>query len=182
MIAVASKVAKLYARRCWRADEDDLRQEALVVAQAALRTFDPTKGLPFAAYAWRACAQRLARYLWRSGSPVSAPDHHVRELRGLHGASLEMSEYVDLGSHVGELLDDHRWHSRVREQLTFLFQQTEDAHVAARTLLDDEQSSVVAAEAGIPVARVYRITARAKKLLAASARLHELHTERNTPE
>jgi len=180
--SVAARAAKIYARRCWWAEEDDLRQEALAVAHASRRTFDERVGVPFSAYAWRACVLHLARYLWRNGAPVSAPDHRLRELRGAHRSSL--SEYVDLGPNVGALIDDHRWHLRVREQLTFLLQQhgEGDARVASRTLLDEEKAAAVAADEGIPVTRVYRIAARAKRLLAANALLHELHTERNEPE
>lgn len=176
---VAAQASWRYARRCFWAEQDDLEQEAMVAAYAALGTWDRKVGVPFAAYAWRACILHLRKYLWRNTAPVNAPETRFDSLRGLHRVELEEAHHADPGAWTDELLADAEWKQRVREQLDFVLRagQGDEAAVALRTLLDDVKPADVAVEFSLPIAEVYRITTRARRILRSNAMLLDLMKE-----
>lgn len=87
--AVAGRAARWYKRRCWWAEEEDLRQEAWRACVQASRTFDPERGTPEEAYLWYAAVYAVRLYVLRQSAPVSAAKNRAQELRGVMRAPLE---------------------------------------------------------------------------------------------
>ena len=187
----ACKAAARYARRVFWASIDDLKQEALLAAvEAAKRWYDPSTGVPLSAYAWRACVLHLRNWCWRNGSPVSAPSTHtVAELRGLHRRSWEAKTHGArslIETHAGpvaveDLYYDAEWNALVRDQVRFLIEERmpeAEKHIAVRVLIDDEEQQAVAEDLGMPKESVWRISRRARVLLAENEMLFNFWKER----
>lgn len=179
LVKVATKVARRYARRCWWADEEDLRQEAMVAALECLKEgrWDPEVGVPLNAYAWRACVNHLRSYLWRQSSPVSETDHNLENLRGVHHIEIPEDGFQDRVEPVEVLLDQARWNHAVREQVLFVLGAVGVDRVVLRTLFDDDKPADVAEELGIPRNTLYRSLQRARTALRDNAMLYELMKE-----
>lgn len=169
----AEGVARRYARRVFWADEDDLRQEAYVIAIDARRRWDPTVGVPLSAYAWRACALGLRNYLWRQSAPVTETDHRLTTLRGVHRA--EVNEDCWRAPSPDELLVAKRWHEDVQEQIAFVLKHGNvDTRLVLPVLIEERAPRHVAKELEVPVIRIYRSVRRARVLLSENALLHML--------
>lgn len=90
MARAVDKVARRYARRCWWVDEDDLRQEAWLVAHKIRPKYDAQRApsgtvRPLVS---RAASRALTRLLLFQSAPVSASDGKRYDLVGLHRAPL----------------------------------------------------------------------------------------------
>lgn len=181
---VAARAARRYARRCWWAEEADLKQEALAAALVAQKTWDAQVGVPLTAYAWRAAVLALRAYLWRNSAPVSESGHRLHELKGVHRQALDTQSVAELemeGPWVDELLDDERWRHRVREQIHFVLeheQQESEVRMALSALLDDVHPRDVALTEEAPVGTVYRAVQRAKTALKNNMMLYDLLKEK----
>lgn len=105
MQAVVDQVANSYARRCWWAELDDLKQEAWGAVLSAHKSWQPTRG-PLRPYIYRAAALALRRWTLNNSSPVSAPWRDVDGLRGLLRAPVEEVAGVPLDALVGEAAVD----------------------------------------------------------------------------
>jgi len=88
MQSVVEQVAGSYARRCWWAELDDLKQEAWGAVLSAEKSWQPARG-PLRPYIYRAAALALRRWTLNNSSPVSAPWRDVNGLRGLLRAPVE---------------------------------------------------------------------------------------------
>lgn len=81
-----SVVEQVIAQFCWYrdsvADQEDLRQEALIGLLCAARTFDPARGTSFRAYA-RACVRNAVTDALRRCDPL--PPQARADLRAIHG-------------------------------------------------------------------------------------------------
>lgn len=169
---VAAKVARRYARRVWWADADDLQQEATTAALKAETTWDPAPGVPLEAYVWRACALHLRTYLWRQSSPVTETWHRLSTLRGVHRATLDELQDHATEKDTFDLVREKQWVESVREQLYYLI--SEEREIIMRVLLGDERPEKVAAETGLPVRSVYKLTRGARAVISKNALLHHL--------
>ncbi len=179
--AVAARVARRYAQRCWWADEGDLRQEAITAGLDAIipGQWDAAVGVPLQAYVWRACVLHVRAYLWRNSSPMSETHENLRGLKGVHRSNLDEG-IVDQATRVDALLDSCRWIARAREQIEFVLSKAygdKAAAVAVRMLLEETPPRELAVEVGLPVARVYRITQRARALLGENLALCKMVEE-----
>lgn len=181
---VVKQVASAYARRCWWAGLDDLKQEARVAVLEARKTFDPKRGTPFAAYARRACALALREWLWRESMPVSASSHcikskaGVQKLRGLQRAPVsELRHHLAAVPPTEAALDHARWCRRVSGRLGEVIAAVDDAEMAA-LVLSGAAAHEVASAAGVPVRRVYRAAYRARQAARADDGLRAMLAER----
>ena len=186
---VACRVARRYARRCFRVDEEDLRQEARVAITEMLsrKTFDPSVGVPLSAYAWRVAVLRLKHYLWKTKSPVTGPagnDDYGTTLRGLRGVSTDALELAPPESVVlhpdarREAAEREAWELRTSVALLDALDESgDDAAVAWRVLYHEEKPRAVAADLGIPVQHVYRVVCRARRKVRENYELYKLWKE-----
>lgn len=174
---IAARVANRYARRVFWADPDDLEQEAMVAALNAVQLYDESMGIPFAAYVARACMRQVGRAVLRASAPVSSRRRDKR-LIGLQRVPL-CEELEEAAPWADAVLVDADWKFRVHEQLDFVLNagQGDQARVALRVLLDEEKPARVAEELGLPVARVYKITERARSRLAGNECLFHMLKE-----
>jgi len=167
---VADSVARAYLRRCWWADLDDLRQEALLACTQAERTWDPKVGVPLTAYVRRAAVLAVRRWLWRQSAPVSASWHKLPELAGLHRAPMDQAPPSDPAAPwADEVLHDSRWQKAVRQRVEELLAsglRTGESLLALPVLLDGVAPSEVAREQGVPIAQVYRARRQATLLIS----------------
>lgn len=173
---VARKAAKRYARRCWWADVKDLEQEALLATVKAAGTFDPSVGVPFAGYAWRAAVLALKPYLWKQSSPVSASwnDMLDRKLAGVQRAEVDTTVPEEKDTPDDEL-DRRRWCEEVWKRA---LAHDPSGGLAVAVLLNGEKSADVAARHGVPVQTVYNATTRTKARIAKDPDLWNLWTQR----
>lgn len=179
--AVAHRVARRYAARCWWAGLDDLLQVARLACVEAERTFDKRVGVPLDAYAWRAAVNSVRRYLWRMSAPVSASDHHQTEVAGMHRAPVEAALDEEASEPWADaVLNDTRWRGRVRSQLFRILarnMEIGDCLLALRVVLDGERPAEVAREHSVPVAQVYEARRRAAALVLQSSQCYRLWQE-----
>lgn len=126
---VVSEVVSAYAKKCWWADVNDLRQEAWIAVMESRATWDPAKG-SIKPYASVAARRAVGTFLVRASAPVSASWHERHALYGLQRAPAEEIE-ARLDRHpalprggapsdrgwADEVLDDRRWRLRVLGRL-----------------------------------------------------------------
>lgn len=181
---VVCRVAARYARRCFRVDVEDLRQEAraAIVEMVDRGTFDPTIGVPLSAYAWRVAVLRLKHYLWKTKAPVTGPagsDDYGTTLRGLRGVDVAALEHtVDTTELPDEQSEREAWEIRAAVQLLdALGESGDDAVIAWRILYHGEKARDVAADLGVPVRHVYRVTHRATRAMRENYALYKLWKE-----
>jgi DNA-directed RNA polymerase specialized sigma24 family protein len=180
--SIAARVARRYVRRASWSNEDDLYHEALVTAYEARESWTPSVGVPFQAYAWQACLHHLKRFVWNASAPVRLTDWALRHNLQPRGGGLELADDLpDPQALADELVIEHDWLKRLRDQLLFLFFEHRselEGQVAVRVVLDEDPPRVVARELGLPVTQVYRIARRARLLLEQNAVLFDLWKER----
>lgn len=113
--------------KVWWADARDLQAEAAVAILSADGTFDPTRGVPFRAYAWRAAMLHLRSYLLRAGSPVSGRSRPERMV-GMHHAPIEEAdEHASAVPTPEAALAHARWARTVRVISAHLLAWAEEA-------------------------------------------------------
>ncbi len=175
ILDVAHRCARRYKARVWWADLADLQQEAALAALRASRTWDVQCGVPFAAYAWRACALALRRWCWRMSAPVSEADHHLPTLRGVHGAPLDE---LSGGEDPHSLLEQKQHADATRAQVDYVLSKLGNgAEAAARVIVHEEPPALVAHALGVSAAHVYRDVRRGRERLANNAVLYNLWRE-----
>lgn len=146
---VANKVAKIYARRCWWADFEDLRQEAYVAALEASATYTAEKG-EAKPYLWKACACTLAKYLWRESSPVKGKGGRTAQRAGLEDAPIETCQETPEHSVARE---------EIRAELLRLIEKHYCKDVPMLTgLLGGNAPEQVAEDCHVEIVRVYKAT------------------------
>lgn len=172
---IATNVAAGYARRLWWVDEEDFRQQAwLVVMEVRARMGAVVDREKFGAHAHVAASRQLSRYAARQGSPVSASDKGVREMRTLQPLSCSvytlLSEHgrgrdvhVDAGPIVADAVaraDVHDTATRLLAQLRRIAQEAaiaEDVADAALSVLAlGDKPHAAAAQHGVHKTYVYR--------------------------
>lgn len=116
--ALCREEARRYARRCWWADEADLRQQAWTAALAGLQRYRLDRVGPGGAKAFLRLRVRrvLQRYLLQNSSPASSSDHERHELRGVCGAPLDL-EAPGPGPNAERQLTLEEWRRDVRRRL-----------------------------------------------------------------
>lgn len=175
---IALRVAKRYARRCWWAEEDDLRQEAREAAARAMLKWDSRVGVPFQAYAWCSCARAVQNLLWRQSSPVSAPKNKLPELAGIWRAPNDavLKEYATPVPAPDQQLESALYAEAVREQVQFVLEDEDPIVVgwAMRVLLGEEPMIEVAETEGVRLHDLRIAMKRVRGVLREDARLFEL--------
>jgi hypothetical protein len=159
MAAALGQVVRRFTRRCWWADEDDVRQVAWVAAHKVRTKFNPELSRtgnikPLVRLATSRIVQRL---VLSDSAPVSASDHRRHELRGLTRASVEVLDARGFAAREDPegALAAEQWRSRVVARLRRLVgseraeaileacdnarQPTKDAREALTIIRDDEE-------------------------------------------
>jgi len=172
---VAVKAAARYARRCFWADREELAQEARCAALKAHTTWDPAVGVPFEAYAWRACILHLRRFLWKNSSPVSESYHQLANLRGVHRAELTET-LLDEGTAPDVVVEERRWDGKVRAQMWRVIEGLgpQAAQVVEQRLLYERPLQEVAEATELEPAAVERIARAARRLMSQDMDLFEM--------
>ncbi len=172
-----NRVARAYARRCWWADEKELRNvgwEAVLTAEEK-KTYDPAVGVPYDKYMKRVAVLSMREALWRASAPVSAPKGHADRLRGVHHGSLDLAaREADATPWSDQLVADRRWRIKARNYLLRAVLGDDLASLGLRCLLSEEKPQDFADRFGIDVAKVYRARARAKEAIFNSLELYRL--------
>lgn len=170
--------ARRYARRCWWADLDDLKQVGHLAALRAAVTYDPRVGVDPEQYAWRAIVLSMKRALWADSSPCSGGKHRPNDaLAGVRRADVESlsemaaDERPDVAAEVGE------WAGLVRSRLTEL---AEELHLegALEVLLDEQTACAQAAFFGVEARVMYSRTKRLRAAVGRDADLYDLMKDR----
>jgi DNA-directed RNA polymerase specialized sigma24 family protein len=168
---IVARVVRRYIRRsAWAAlIADDLAQEGALALAKARRTFDPTVGVPWEGYAYRAAWLACAGYLVADSSPVTRRAAGA-ENRARRAPEEALAAYVD-GLDVVETYEDAEWCASVRARLGLLADG--DADVVG-VLLEETTPAAVAAARGLPVARVYAAVATARRRATMDGELYAL--------
>lgn len=178
VLEMAGKVASRYARRCWWADKDDMRQVATVAILEAHGTFDSSVGVPIEGYAWRAAVLAVRHYLWKNTAPVNESDHNVKNLRGVVRAPVEDALSVADENPTPE--DEARrllWHKRAHEAIRAVLDDGVDGHLAEDVLLHEMKPAEVARRHDVVVTSVYEAVSTARRRLRIDLELWELWNE-----
>lgn len=143
--AVVVEAVKRYSRRCWWADQEEMKQEAWLVALSASRTFKAeTWGDSHVAglywYAWRAVVIQLRNYLWRQSAPVHAPQRKLPELAGVVRAPIEAAPHEATHEHPEQLL--HTSERRALIQQAVLGRIAPDLLPLAKAALDGDAKAL----------------------------------------
>lgn len=171
---ICQAAAAHYARRCWWAEVDDLRQEAYLAALRAQRTFQANVGVVAEAYVWRAVVLALAKYLWNQSSPVSGGSQNPKLLKTQQRASGdELDWLLSIAPPVDEQVDELRWREAVHARVDALLRTPEHV-LAARVVVDEMQAADVARETGLPVLRIYKLSEHLRDRLARDPELYAL--------
>ena len=179
---VAERVARKYARKCWWADIDDLRQEARLACTLAERNWENEVGVPLDAYAWLCAWRSVGRWLLKNSSIASAGWHSVGELANLCSVPVD-EEACDLAPWADAVLDDKRWREGVREHVLALLawggMSHTDQRLALEVLVQGRTPSEVALSKAVPVAQVNKARRRAACLVLRDLQCYRFWRERN---
>lgn len=169
LAVIVNECVRYYARKCWWAEEEDLRQEAWIAAHEARKTWDPARG-KIAPYASTAIRRALGTFLIRASSPVSSSWHARHELIALKPAPVEVLElFPCAATWADELLDEKRWRVRLWARIIALV----DAGDTDLDYLLGETKRV-----GRPPAWLLEAVTDAKERLAADDELRAIWNER----
>jgi hypothetical protein len=193
---MASSLAKKYARKCWWASLDDLRQEALSVMLSSYRTYlKHPEGDP-CGYVYRAAACGLRNYLLRNNTPVSASSYDLDSLRGIVRVD-GLAKEIILGQRAkpearvemklravqtaeyqtDENFEDTDWLDRARARLTEVLNKVPNYMIATQVLLAKRRPKEVAVENGVDVRVVYKATKAARRAIVNDPVLYDLTSE-----
>lgn len=172
---VSLRVARFYARRCWWADLDDLKQEARTTALlcAASPTYDPTRR--FSSYAEQAIRRKLGQWLLHQ-APVSAGFNNGSKL-----ANMERAPVSD--DIPAEVSDEHArtaWVAQVQKAILRALRTslpTDTALIARDVLVGGAKPHVVARKHKIKIHAVYHALSEARTALWWDESLRRLHLE-----
>jgi len=143
-------------------DLDDLIQEGSLGLLAAARTYDPTRGVPFTAYARLPIKHAICRALSADA----------------RASFLPLAEPDDGGSDAADRLHDAEARAAVRQAVAGLDARWRQVMVLRHGLIDDRPHSLaeVGRALGISRGRVREIETRAMSRLACEPRLVALGT------
>lgn len=182
---IAKEVARRYASRCWWADLADLQQQAWVVVLEVYRCNPPLLDSGdldrdrLGSFAWVAAMRQLSRYLWRQSAPVSATDHEIKQLSGIHHCQLDL-QVPDQSGDPEYLFHQFEVRERIRHRILELCGYVqEDAWMLAvlKILMDGEKPGTASTELGLPSYGVYRMTEWVKFRINGDEKLLELVSE-----
>lgn len=197
ILKMARQAAIRYRRRCWWADEEELRAVAALAIVDAMRIVQPEGDVH--GYLWRAAVVACRNALLRASAPVSASKNDLDSLRGLRRASLShlgtTGSVVVPGDGGGEVriqtrphesrevradeaLDTARWEARTESRLRLVLERVPGSGEARAVLLEERRPRDVADELGTAVRNVYRAARRAREAISADLELYELIKER----
>ena len=189
VITNAERAAGRYKRRCWWANYEDMRQEAIVAQLETIDrgTYDPSFGRPLAAYLWTVAMYAVQRLVHKASAPVST-SHRTRNLVGLYRAPTEM-QGEDGSSYQNPALNDAHTSSeekataqdranRVRARVVELVGE-QAAEFAFSVMTHEWRPSEVADEHGVNVKIVYAAQRRIANTLIEDRRLYDLWKESN---
>lgn len=158
---VANAVASRYKRKCWWADIEDLRHEAIVAILRAAKTADPQSTIPFDGYAARAAALSIRAYLWSVTAPVNESWHRVKDLAGVHRTKL--TNDIPLDFSIFTELEKRQWREQVYSRLMELSSQIENGEFALAMLLE-----------GKPAKVCYKANAKLRRYILNDSKLYYL--------
>ena len=168
--SVAGRVAARYARKCWwRADKDELLQEARLACCTAAGSWDPEVGVPLDAYLYISAKRQVARWLLRDGAPVSAQWAKVGDLAGVRAISLEaLGDRSDEVQRPDQAYDDKELAERIVDHLCGLWRANgvtyREQRLAFMSLAGGMTAREVADRVRVPVEVVCRARQKCRKL------------------
>lgn len=191
---VVEEVARGYRRRCWWADMDDMRQEAMLELAKSLPKRDRSQAL--APWVRTIAVRAMRNLLWRASTPCSAPQHpetkHVEVLRTqqraapppegaplpVDGPDVQLPAEGEEHPSPEALVMGRRFVLRLREELhRVLLHDGAHGHLALEVLLFDTPAPEVAEAEGVEVTRVHRAVAAAKRRITHDAALRSMWLE-----
>jgi DNA-directed RNA polymerase sigma subunit (sigma70/sigma32) len=174
---IAADVAHGYARKWRYVDGADLLQEAILAVLHAQKTFDPSRGTKFAAYAGQAASYAVKMYLWRNSFPVNESVHKRDSLMGVVRVSIHSSKATRLKLPLpppDERLHEARWTKRVQDWV----KENDASGLGAAALLADLRPREVAEEKEVPSRKVQQALGRVRTKARQSEELRQLWEER----
>jgi len=169
------KIARAYKRKCWWADEDDMRQEANLAIVKACRSYDAEKG-DFERYAWRAAKCAIQNWLLEASAPVTAPQDQLFELVGLHRAELHDEAWTTT-CHMEAMLDEKHRAVKLRYALLNLCEGELERDVAWGLFIREDKSAELSATLGVPTPVIYRVAERLRRRVMGNRALYNLWKE-----
>lgn len=181
----ATKAAACYRRRCWWADFDDMKQEALTAQLKAERaqTYDPEIGRPKSAYLWSVAMYAVRRLVHKASAPVST-SHRTENLIGLYRAPTEYkaegggwmpNPAMPTGNAETEMIAQDRA-ARIRARVVELLG-PDSARFALEVLTHEWKPREVAEAHGVAVSVVYAAQRRLSSVLYADDVLQSIWEE-----
>jgi hypothetical protein len=180
VLRLAQRAAKRYRRRpFWvtnsgLVEPGDLATVAKITVYDAASTFDPSYGIPFEAYAWKAIERQLSDACWKMSSPVSGGLHDPRtHIAGVHRTELE-DVYPIRFADPAAVLDEVQFRLRTRRALRRLAGRTQDGDMAVEVMLDGRAPTEVARARGRDVRDVYSAVELVRRKVRRSPRMYRL--------
>jgi DNA-directed RNA polymerase specialized sigma24 family protein len=188
---VVEEVARGYRRRCWWADMDDMRQEAMLELSKSLPKRDREQ--PLAPWVRTIAMRAMRNLLWRASTPCSAPQHpemkHVAVLRTqqreappaegapvpVDGPDVQLTAEGPEHPSPEALVMGRRYTLRLREELQrVILADDRTGHLALEVLLYDAPAGEVAEREEVEVVKVHRAIAAAKRRITHDATLRAM--------
>jgi hypothetical protein len=177
MEKVAGKAASRYLRVIRVVAREDLEQTAWAAMLGATQNFDPTLGVPFGAYCWMVAIRALSSEVLRASAPVSASDHHLKELRYLFGAPVH-DDVRPSSTLAPDAALEHAQRNRAIRDRTRALLGRRGSLFAFALLEGRAHPRDFAREHGLSVGEMYRLTATVRSRLRDDVELHRLWTNR----
>jgi hypothetical protein len=173
---IARDVAAGYARRgSYGIDKADLFQEAVLAVLRAAKTFDPGRGVRFAAYAGNAAMYAVRSYLWQNGTPVNSSHGERHRLEEVRRLPLSATGFLRAPAAPADArLHDERWKGRVRAWV----RGNDRSGLGREAVMSDRWPREVAEEARVPARRVQRAVEKLRARARKDGELKRLWEER----
>jgi hypothetical protein len=195
METVEQKIARVASwryQRAWGGEREDYEQEAHMALLLARRTYDPGRGVPWAAYAARAVYRALHGYAIKQRSPVGGTRERLLELLSLGRVELDdWAARVVTAAQVARSAvmvaqatpetesAEQEWTERVRERIEVALDQDQrgDGYLARAMLLRGWQAAEAGARYGCSRWRVFKASARVEAALREDPQVLQLAQE-----
>lgn len=169
---VAHQVADKISRRCWSVPQEDLRQEAVMIALKVYPRFDAEQG-DLRGYLYGAVNRHLLNFVLDAGTIVSYK-HRRSVLKDIRSTELkEVASAAD--DDQAASVDLIRWRSHVWQRIRIIA--GPDADVVLPCLLGDTAPLEAARRACIPLSRVLIAVGRVREAISEDPTLQQLHQE-----
>lgn len=183
-------VLRRFRGTCWRAEREELAQQAHMAIAEAATSWDPLVGVPFPQYAYRAAVVSLGRFLWRTSFAAHVPERQRHEmaktgqgrgvsLEGLYEVPASLPKALHGVYDPPSLLEHRRWKERVLRAMRLALEDLlgDEAGLVVPVLTGEESPGNVSHRTGVPTKRIHKLTCRARNALRSSRELRLLWEE-----